>query len=164
MKRRFLLQFLALPLALALAWAQPPASAAPAGRKATAQTSQGQAERSKRRPAPRAPVGDLWAQTQLYFGTGKPDGSEVTDEEFQHFLEDVVTPRFPDGLTLLTGLGQYRNSAGAIVKERSKLLILLYPKRNAATNARIEEIREMYKAAFQQESVLRVDTKGRVSF
>jgi hypothetical protein len=106
----------------------------------------------------------LWSRTDLYFGSGKPDGGEVTEQEFKQFLDDVVTPRFPDGLTLLTGFGQYRNQAGTIVQERSMLLILLYPKRNNATNAKIEEIREAYKSAFQQESVLRVDTRGRVSF
>lgn len=30
----------------------------------------------------------------------------VTDEEFSQFLNDEVTPRFPDGLTLLKGYGQ----------------------------------------------------------
>ena len=31
----------------------------------------------------------------LYFGTGKPDGSVVTAAEWQQFLHDEVTPRFP---------------------------------------------------------------------
>jgi hypothetical protein len=45
-------------------------------------------------------------RTELYFGSSKPDGSVITLEQFQHFLDQEITPRFPDGLTLLTGLGQ----------------------------------------------------------
>jgi hypothetical protein len=156
MKRSLSIRFLLVPLLLTLVWAQPASAWAPAGRN-------GASARAKAAKA-RVAVGDLWSRTDLFFGAGKPDGGMVTEQEFKQFLDAEVTPRFPDGLTLLTGFGQYRNQAGSIVQERSMLLILLYPKRNNATNAKIEEIREAYKSAFQQESVLRVDTKGRVSF
>ena len=82
----------------------------------------------------------------------------VTEGEFQQFLDEEITPRFPDGLTLLVGLGQFRNASGVIVQERSMLLILLYPveaQRNSSK--KIEQIRQAYKRAFQQESVLRAD-------
>jgi hypothetical protein len=110
------------------------------------------------------PVGELWARTDLYFGTAKPDGTVVTDEQFKLFLDQVVTPRFPDGLTLLTGFGQFRDSSGTILQERSMLLILLYPPPTHDSSKKIEEIRAIYKQTFQQESVLRVDTAGLVSF
>ena len=109
-------------------------------------------------------VGDKWARTELFFGSLKPDGTSVTEQEFQQFLNEEITPRFPDGLTLLTGLGQFRGSSGQVIQERSMLLILLYPKQTKETNELIEEIREEYKRLFQQESVLRVDGEGRVSF
>jgi hypothetical protein len=157
MTRRLALKFLVAPLLLACALAQP---AEAAGKQWNGKAARAAAARQAKQRA----VGDLWARTDLFFGAGKPDGGEVTEQEFKQFLDDVVTPRFPDGLTVLVGMGQYRNQAGALVQERSTLLILLYPRRNNQTNARIEEIREAYKTAFQQESVLRVDTKGRVSF
>ena len=109
-------------------------------------------------------IGEIWNRTELYFGSGKPDGSVVSEKKFQRFIDEVVTPRFPDGLTLLTGFGQFRNSAGVILKERSMELILLYPQDVADADKNIEEIREAYKSAFQQESVLRVDSTARVSF
>ena len=109
-------------------------------------------------------VGSVWAKSELYFGTQKPDGTEVTDEEFNQFLDEVITPRFPDGLTLLTGDGQFRNSQGIIVQEKSYLLILLYPREDRTASAEIEEIRDLYEETFQQESVLRVDSFARVSF
>ena len=110
------------------------------------------------------PVGEVFSRTELYFGAEKPDGSEVTEVEFEQFVDDEATPSFPDGLTTLTGEGQYRGSDGAIVEEKSFVLILLYPPGDTEANAEIEEIREEYKSEFEQESVLRVDTSARVSF
>jgi Protein of unknown function (DUF3574) len=103
-------------------------------------------------------VGELFVRTELYFGSLKPDNSHVTKEEFEVFLHDVITPRFPEGLTLLTGLGQFRNASGEIIQERSRLLILLYPVEDQQDKSKkIETIRTCYKERFQQESVLRVD-------
>ena len=121
-----------------------------------------------RRPIPAAALrGSVdFLRTELFFGTAKPDGV-VTDEEFFAFLDAVITPRFPDGLTLLKGDGQFRGEDGVIVKEDSFVLILLYPLEDfRVSNRRIDVIRERYKDAFQQESVLRVDDPFavRVSF
>ena len=78
--------------------------------------------------------------------------------EFKQFLDQCVTPRFPDGLTLVKALGQFRGSDGFPIEERSVLLILLYPDDvRRVSSARIEEIRDAYKRIFQQESVLRTD-------
>jgi Protein of unknown function (DUF3574) len=103
-------------------------------------------------------------RTELYFGSEKPDGSEVTEEELERFVDDEVTPRFPDGLTLLSGEGQFRDSSGEIVEEPSYVLILLYPPHDREASDEIEEIREDYKREFEQESVLRVDDLEQVSF
>ena len=109
--------------------------------------------------APRPPLfhGDRFFRTELYFGSSRP-GGEVTEAEFKEFLDQCVTPRFPDGLTLLTGFGQFRGSNGVIAQERSMLLILLYPVLAwRESSVLIEEIRDAYKRIFQQESVLRSD-------
>lgn len=107
---------------------------------------------------------EKFIRTELYFGFGKPDGSEVTAEEWAKFLADEVTPRFPSGFTVLDALGQYRGDNGVIVKEKSRVLVLLHPKKDRKVNdAKIEEIRAAYKKAFQQESVMRVDIVKSVS-
>jgi hypothetical protein len=102
-------------------------------------------------------VGELFVRTELYFGSLKPDNSHVTKEDFEIFVDGVITPRFPEGLTLLTALGQFRNASG-VIQERSRLLILLYPVEDRQDKSKkIETIRRLYKERFQQESVLRVD-------
>jgi hypothetical protein len=110
------------------------------------------------------PDAETWNRTELYFGMSKPDGTNVTTLEFREFLDREVSPRFPDGLTLLTGYGQYRSATGYIAKENSMVLILLYPNDMTDANENIEAIRNEYEKAFNQESVLRVDSLERVSF
>lgn len=59
-----------------------------------------------------------FARTELFFGTARPDGL-VLEEEFPAFMDEEVTPRFPDGLTLLKGDGQFKESDGVIGNEQS---------------------------------------------
>ncbi len=106
--------------------------------------------------------GNSYVRTELYFGLSKPSG-EVTEDEFQNFINTEVTPRFPNGLTLLNGKGQFKDSTGAIIKEGARLLILLYTFSNESSRA-VEQIRDAYKKTFQQESVMRVDEQCCVSF
>jgi hypothetical protein len=106
---------------------------------------------------------EIWARTELYFGTNK-DVGQVSDAEFAGFVDSKITPRFPEGLTLLTGYGQFLNSRGVLERERSKLLILFYPISQRDANKLIEEIRRDYKTQFGQESVLRVDSYALVGF
>src|SRR5689334_21818217 len=49
------------------------------------------------------------ARMELLFGASRRDGSAVGEVEWQAFLDTEVTPRFPDGLTVLTGYGQWRS-------------------------------------------------------
>jgi hypothetical protein len=106
----------------------------------------------------------LLARTELYFGRGKPDGSMVTDDEFRAFLDEIITPRFPNGLTVLSGVGQFRGSSGMIKREGAMFVILLYPAGEKDSSAHIEEIRDSYRKTFAQESVLRVDGESCVYF
>ena len=107
--------------------------------------------------------GDIFLRTELYFGLSRNNGPDITEEEFQRFIDTKVTPRFPDGLTLINAKGQFKDSTGTIIQEGSKLLILLYPF-NKESNQNVEKIRTDYKDDFQQESVLRVDEQSCVSF
>jgi hypothetical protein len=82
----------------------------------------------------------------------------VTAQEWDEFLEREVTPRFPDGFTVLEGYGQFKESSGKIVREASIILVIFYPKKTrAAVDKKIEELRANYKKRFNQQSVLRFD-------
>ena len=104
------------------------------------------------------PDSEPWVRGELYFGTTNPnDGSEYSVEEWDAFLDTEITPRFPAGLTVLTGLGQWQGDSG-IIQERSQVLVILYPLETAAEgSALLEEIRDAYETQFEQDSVLRSD-------
>lgn len=163
---RLMLQSLgAIAVTLSLLIATPTTAMA----QAAVQAAQAQDRAIMRRPIPRAALaGSLnFARTELFFGTAKADGTVVSDTDFMTFVDEEITPLFPDGLTLLEADGQFRNAAGEIVKEKSFLLILLYPVEDfRQASRRINAIREEYKDQFQQESVLRADDPFavRVSF
>ena len=76
----------------------------------------------------RSPVRPATAQvrTTLYFGLSKQKGS-VSELEWQTFLRDEVTARFPNGLTTWEADGQWRGSDGTIGHERAKVLLLVHP-------------------------------------
>ena len=114
--------------------------------------------------APACPEGtDRFVEYQLFMGRGGAGGEVVDDAAWDAFLEDTVTPRFPDGLTVLDGKGQWRGSEGTIEKERSKLLIILAPAGYDGMRL-IDEISEEYERRFNQESVLRTVNESCVSF
>jgi hypothetical protein len=92
----------------------------------------------------------------LYFGRDKPAGGEVTDAEWGAFVTEVVTSRFPDGLSIFDSSGQYREPTGRIVLERSKRLVVIVFDA-PAHKAKVIEIVETYKQRFGQYSVFRVE-------
>lgn len=103
----------------------------------------------------RAPL-QAMTQVDLYFGRNIPGGGEVSDAQWRQFLDEVVTPRFPDGLSVLDVYGQWKSArTGAIARERSKRLSIIVPS-TAITSAavQLDAIKAAYKQRFRQESVL----------
>ena len=91
-------------------------------------------------------------RTTLYFGLARPKGS-VTELEWQLFLRDEVTKRFPDGLTVWGAEGQWRTPAGSVDHEQSKVLLLVHPD-TAAARQSVQTVIEAYRKTFEQQSVL----------
>ena len=106
---------------------------------------------------------DEFTEYQLFFGRSSAGVEVVSDEAWAEFLADTVTPRFPAGLTVVDGAGQWRNSDGVIERERSKVLIILTSP--GAEGLRLtDEIAQEYETRFSQETVLRVVRAACVSF
>ena len=106
---------------------------------------------------------DRYAEYQLFFGRSTADGAEVSDEAWSAFLADTVTPRFPDGLTVLDAAGEWRDDSGTVQRERSKVLwILAAP--GEETLRLIDEISQEYEQRFDQDSVLRIHGTACASF
>lgn len=101
---------------------------------------------------------------ELLFGRHIDNRRSVSERSFRHFLNSEVTPRFPDGFTLLDTYGQYRSAARQpIVKEAGKYLMIALAddKRGIAL---VREIAEAYKRRFNQQSVAIITRASCVSF
>ncbi len=102
-------------------------------------------------------------QTTLYFGLNRPAGAQITGNEWQQFVDQDVTPRFRDGLTVFDARGQWLGNDGKVAREPSKALMLIHGK-DAQSEKNIEALRGIYKSRFAQESVMRVDQPVCVQF
>ena len=100
---------------------------------------------------------------RLYFGRNIPGGGVVSDSDWDNFLSEVVTPRFPDGLSVWRAQGQWRDRNGVIDREDSFILDLLHPD-DARSEQSVQEIMTTYKTRFKQEAILRVRDSVRVQF
>lgn len=99
------------------------------------------------------PPGRPMISAELFFGRGI-GGRTVSEKQFAAFLAAEITPRFPDGLTVLDAQGQWRNrDRGAIQHEASKLVKIIFAD-DGRRRADIEAIAASYKLKFHQQSVL----------
>lgn len=103
-------------------------------------------------------------QTNLYFGLALEAGGEVSEAEWSAFLAEEVTPRFPDGFTVIDAYGQWRDplvAASPIIREKTKLLVIVHPG-TAEVERAITEIKSLYKKRFDQKSVFHTDASVRI--
>jgi len=91
---------------------------------------------------------------ELFLGRNIGERLGVSDTAFRGFLDQEVTPRFPDGFSVVDAKGQYRDQEkSAITREPSKVLVIAIPD-GAASDPRLAAIADAYKARFKQQSVL----------
>ena len=91
-------------------------------------------------------------RTELYFGLSTPGGGVVSESQWEEFVDGYITAKFKKGLTVIDANGQWLGETGEVIKEGTKIVILVHSDREEA----IGYIREKYKELFEQESVLRV--------
>jgi hypothetical protein len=110
------------------------------------------------------PVGQEARRTaQLFFGRNIGGKAGVSEADFQLFVDKDLTPRFPDGLTVLDGGGQWRGDENRLIREASKVVLIVLPK-GRDVSGRLEAARSAYKGRFHQDSVLLITQGSCVSF
>jgi hypothetical protein len=108
-------------------------------------------------PAPYAcllPSEQRMLVAELFFGRDKNGRRNVSDAGWSDFLASVVTPNFPDGLTVFDGYGQWRNPATGVIghSPRVKIVLIAAP-RTPDLAARLSAVIDAYKTRFHQQSV-----------
>ncbi|MFC4764943.1 DUF3574 domain-containing protein [Dyella koreensis] len=107
-----------------------------------------------------------WVETRLYFGLGLVDKPEsgVSEQAWRAFLDQEVTSRFPDGLSVIDVYGQWQGKQQSSPERlRSKQLVIDYPD-TSENRAKVEAIRAAWKQRTGDQSVLRVTQPADVSF
>jgi len=99
-------------------------------------------------------------ETHLYFGLKTENGQGISEQAWQQFLADVVTPRFPDGLTVLEAYGQSsRNPAPE--GQQTRLLIVVHPDTEAAAIA-VREIKTIWKDRYPSAGLFHTESDVRI--
>jgi hypothetical protein len=115
-------------------------------------------------PQPACPDGQQRLRTaQLFFGRSVVGAPPVSEAAFGKFVDEELTPRFPDGLTVLDGGGQWRGPENKLIRESSKIVLIVLPAKGDAAK-RIEAVRNAYKSRFHRDSVLLITQAACVSF
>jgi Protein of unknown function (DUF3574) len=117
-------------------------------------------------PSPSHPQLGSYVLETLFFGESIKGGGSISESDWQSFLTDVITPRFPRGLTVINANGQWQGPGGAIAREASKVVMIVYANDDSAAyrSAKIGTIDSLYKVRFNQESVLRLRSIVQASF
>jgi hypothetical protein len=116
-------------------------------------------------PAPACPGRQQPKQVaELLFGRDIGHRLGVGEAAWARFVAQELTPRFPDGLTVIDALGQWRDRTdGSIVREPTKRVEIVLPG-NDDDAARLEAVASAYKREFRQQSVAVIVRPACVSF
>ena len=100
---------------------------------------------------------------RMFFGLGTADGN-VPEEAWSRFLADVVTPRLPDGLTVIEAHGQWRApGAQAITVERSRVVEIAHDGTPEIDRV-IDDVIAIYRRRHDQRAVMRTRARVDVCF
>ena len=104
-------------------------------------------------PEPPCAAGTPAITAQLLFGRSIKGGGQVDAAAWQDFLATVITPRFPDGLTILEARGQWRQRGTGRISAEASTVVMIVTAPSPATTANLEAIRDDYRQRFNQDSV-----------
>lgn len=100
------------------------------------------------------PAGDPgWVASEIYMGRNIPGGGEVSEEQFSDFLATQVTPAFPAGLTVHDAYGQMQDSSQQIIKQKTKVLLLVHEDSAACSDA-VKKVILAYRSRFGNPQVM----------
>jgi len=137
---------LALPLLLGLSWVPEMARAE--------RRVQGSTSASASRAAAGPERG--WLKSELYFGAQLANGNLISPVAWETFLAEVITPTFPDGLTVVQANGQMRGSDGVIRRQPTWVVVILRPG-GSLEDQRIQSVINSFRSRFKGAELMHVE-------
>lgn len=103
-------------------------------------------------PKPLCPAGQAQLRTAQVFLAAKAP-AKLNDVDIRRFVDQEVTPRFPDGVTVVDGGGQWKGDENQLIRDAAKVLMIVLPATGDPVG-QVEAVRAAYRAKFKQESVV----------
>jgi hypothetical protein len=97
---------------------------------------------------------------KLLFGRSIPTGGTVPDSSWNNFMNEIVSPRFPAGLTVFHAQGQWLDPRGTSVHEEVMVVEVVHPRGEPADSV-FARVANEYRVRFHQDAVLRITTDAR---
>ena len=105
-----------------------------------------------------------YVRTELFYGGGLREGRGDYETMWEEYLNNVVTPRFPEGLTQIEASGQWRVRADRKPRRTPTRILILVHRDSPEYFDRLEEIRRIWKERSGHRSVLRVTIPADVDY
>ena len=99
---------------------------------------------------------------QLFFGRNAGEKPRVSEADFRRYVDEELTPRFPDGLTVIDGGGQWKGEENKLIREAAKVVLIVLPN-GSEQQPRLDAARAAYKTRFNQEAVMLITQPACVS-
>ncbi len=90
---------------------------------------------------------------ELYFGRDIAGRAPVSDAAWADFTRTVITPRFPDGLTVIDAYGQWLDPRTQRTGGEATKLVQIVAPGGAKTAAAVAAVSAAYRSQFRQEAV-----------
>jgi len=98
-------------------------------------------------------IGKSQQVAELMFGRKIGERIGVSNTAWARFVDREITPRFPNGFTVIDAQGQWRDTDhNKVMREPSKLVQIVLPGTDE-DQQRLGEIAAAYKVRFRQQSV-----------
>lgn len=102
------------------------------------------------------PMGQSRVRTaEVYFNRAPGGRLGVSEAAFRRFVADELTPRFPQGLTVLDGGPQWRGKANQALHDAAKVALIALPG-DRDPSSQLEAVRGAYHSRFQLDSTVKI--------
>ena len=108
--------------------------------------------------------GSKYVRTELYYGAGMREERGDYKTVWNQYLDEIVTPRFPEGLTLIEATGQWRVKPGQKPRRSGTMILVLIHEATEDKLRKLDEIRSIWKERSGHRSVLKVTVPADIAY
>jgi hypothetical protein len=90
---------------------------------------------------------------QLFLGASSH--GRVSDRALRRFVDQEITPRFPDGVSVVDGGPQWTGKSDGLIRDSAKVVLIALPASGDA-HRRVQAVRDAYRARFGLDSFVAI--------